>query len=371
MSIRPTVATVDLAAVRHNLQVIRRLAPGRPICAVVKANAYGHGLTKVGLTLDQEGVEWLGVALIEEGVQLRMAGVSTPILVLGTAYFGSISDIVDYDLVPAIFRVDQLAALAGAAQGTPARFHLKIDTGMARLGLQPDELDTFLDATARWPNLQLNGVMTHLASADIGDVEFTSAQLKAFGDCRERIRDRGLNPRWMHASNSAATLSFADADLGVLRIGLALYGLDPRVERDEVGLLPAMQWTTRPVHIKTVPPGTRVSYGGHWVARRPSSIATLPVGYADGYCRAFSNRASVLVRGRRAPVVGSVCMDLCIIDVTDISGVSLQDEVVLMGRQGDDQISAYDLAGWADTVPYEIICGVGTRVPRHHVDSAA
>jgi alanine racemase len=369
VSIRPTIATVDLGAIRHNLDVARRRSPGQAICAVVKADAYGHGLNEVGLTLSRGGVEWLAVALVEEGISLRRVGVKTSILVLGSALGGTLFELVAHDLTAAIYRPDQLEALAMAARGKQVAFHLKIDTGMARLGVRLDELEPLFDMLDHTPNLVLDGVLTHFANADLADREFNAAQLALFNRACARIAQRGFKPRWLHISNSAAVLSYPEAHVGLLRPGLMIYGLDPLAKRSDAELIPAMSWTTQPVHLKTIAKGTRVSYGGRWVATRDSRIATLPVGYADGYPRAMSGKAQVLVRGKLAPVVGNICMDLCMIDVTDIPSVTLEDEVTLMGRQGDAYVSAYDLAKWADTIPYEIICGVGTRVPRYYVDN--
>ncbi|OGR08244.1 MAG: alanine racemase [Deltaproteobacteria bacterium RIFOXYB12_FULL_58_9] len=369
MPIRPTIATVDLDAIRHNLGVIRQLAPGSPICAVVKANAYGHGLCEVALALADAGVDWLAVALVEEGARLRAAGIHIPVLLLGTGYTGSTRGIVQYNLTPAIYRVDQLESLAQVASSRLVRFHLKIDTGMSRLGLQPEELGAFLDSLNNHPNLRLDGVMTHFANADIGDAELTQTQLDRFNDCTAFIASRGIEPPWVHTSNSAAVLSFPNTRQGLLRTGLSIYGIDPRLERAVAGLRPAMQWTTRVMHLKNIAANTPVSYGGRWTAPRPSRIATLPVGYADGYMRTMGNRAYVLVRGQRAPIVGSVCMDLCLADVTDIPNVAIDDEVVILGKQGDDEVSVYRLAEWAGTIPYEIVCAVGNRVPREHYGS--
>jgi alanine racemase len=362
--IRPTVATVDLAAIRRNLDMMRRLTPDGPVCAVVKADAYGHGITKVGADLSRAGAEWLGVALVEEGIALREAGVATPVLVMATAFHDHPEELVAYDLVPTLFRIEHLARLAEFAGSRRARFHLKIDTGMARFGLHPSDLDPFLDALTHTPHLILDGVMTHFANADIGDAEFTGEQLRRFDACVARIRSRGFEPTWLHTSNSAGVLSFPWARRGMARLGLSLFGLDPRQEREPVGLVPAMRWTTRVVHVKEIPAGASVSYGHRWTAARRSCIATLPVGYADGYPHRLGNRARVLVRGQPAPVVGSVCMDLILADVTGIPSVAVGDEVVLLGRQGQHEVSAYDLAAWADTIPYEIVCGIGPRVPR-------
>ncbi|MCK5687622.1 alanine racemase [Myxococcota bacterium] len=368
MAIRHTALTVDLGAIRHNLAVIRELVGERPVCAVIKANAYGHGLERVGLTLADAGVDWLAVALVEEGLALRSAGIQTPILVLGAAIRDGFEQIIEENLTPVIFRLDHLKGLGAAAGGKPHSFHLKIDTGMARLGLSLDELDEFLDLLQSYPNLKLQGLMTHFANADLADLDFNTHQLKLFEQARLHLAKRGHTPPLLHLSNSAAVLSFSDAYQTLVRPGLAIYGLDPRAARGTQDLRVAMRWTTRPIHIKTVAKGVRVSYGGRWTAPKESQIATLPLGYADGYPRQLSNKAQVLVRGQRAPVVGSICMDLCMVDVSHIPGVTLDDEVVLLGSQGDDSICPRELAAWADTISYEIICGVGMRVPRRYVE---
>jgi alanine racemase len=368
--IRPTQVAVDLAAVRHNVAAIRARAPGQALCGVVKANAYGHGLVTVGRALARAGVDWLGVALVEEGVLLREAGVTTPILVLGAALAGGYDEIVAHRLTPAIFRADQLEGLARAARDGRAGFHLKIDTGMARLGIAPSEIEAFVDAAARYPSLSIEGVLTHLANADLEDTETNARQVARFEDALVRLRRRGITPRLVHVANSAGVLTCKEAHTGLVRPGLMLYGLTPLGPRGAPELVPAMRWTTRPVQVKTVPKGTHVSYGGRFTATRDTRLATLPVGYADGYPRALGNVAQVLIRGHRAPVVGSVCMDLCMIDVTDVAGVTPDDEVVLMGAQDGAAVTAYELAGWAGTIPYEIVCGVERRVPRVYANEA-
>ncbi|MBI3180128.1 MAG: alanine racemase [Deltaproteobacteria bacterium] len=371
MMIRATEAAIDLGAIRHNLGVVRRAAPGQKVCAVVKANAYGHGLVEVSRALEAYGADWLAVALVEEGVLLREAGVRAPILVLGGAVNRGFAEMVEHTLVPVLFDVDQIPRLAAAAGGRRIAFHLKIDSGMYRLGVLPAELASFLAALAKYPNLDLDGLCTHFARADTTqDRGSVAEQLACFKAAHAQLLRAGHTPHLLHVANSSATLLESAAHVGMVRPGLVLYGLDPRGPEHARDLRPAMRWTTRPVRICDVPAGGRVSYGGHWTAARPSRIATLPVGYADGYVRALSGKAQVLVRGRRAPVVGTICMDLCMIDVTDISGVSLADEVVLMGAQGSQEIPAYELARWADTIPYEITCGVSDRVPRRHTSEA-
>lgn len=371
MQVRPTSVTVDLSAIQHNLHVVRRLAPGRAICGLVKADAYGHGLLPVAWTLAQAGVDFLAVALVEEGVALRQSGIETPILVLGGALTGGFDTIVAERLTPVIFRTDHLDELAGAAGSGLVDFHLKIDTGMARLGLQVAEIESFVGHLKEFPSLRLAGALTHFANADLADRSFNRAQLERFLAAIALLDKLGRAPRWVHLANSAAVMSFPEAHQVLVRPGLMLYGLDPLTPPSGERLLPAMRWTTRPVHIKEVDAGTRVSYGGRWVAPRRSRIATLPLGYGDGYPRLLGNRAQVLIRGRRVPIVGSICMDLCLVDVTDLPDLRLDEEVVLLGAQGDECITAAELAGLAETISYEIVCGVAARVPRHYVGGEA
>ncbi len=371
MSIRPTQAHIDLAALRHNLGVVRRAAPGQKVCGMVKANAYGHGLIEVSRALAADGVDWLAVALVEEGLALRAAGLRLPILVVAGAVEHGFAEMVEHQLVPVLFDAPQLPHLAAAAAGQEVAFHLKIDSGMFRLGVLPGEVDSFLTALARYPNLKLDGLCTHFANADTTqDRASIGEQLARFHGALAQVRRAGHHPSLLHVANSSATLIDAAARVGMVRPGLVLYGLDPRGPEHARDLRPVMRWTTRPLRLREAPVGTRVSYGGRFTAARPSLIATLPVGYADGYARSLFGKAEVLVRGRRAPVVGTICMDLCMIDVTDIPGVGLDDEVVLMGTQGADAITAYDLARWAGTIPYEITCGVSDRVPRRYAAEA-
>ncbi len=375
--IRPTRAEVDLGALVRNVRALRSVAPGVALLAMVKADAYGHGAALIARALETEGVEMLGVALVEEGLALRQAGVGTDILVLGGAYEGAWEAMVQVGLCPAVFREDHLEALAAAARklGTVPRAHLKVDTGMARLGAQPQEVPALL-ARARVLQVDVQGVMSHFANADLADAGVTQEQLKMFRAVLAQVDAAGFRPRWRHLANSAAMVALPAAregeSLNLVRPGLALYGISPAPWIvPPQPLEPVLSWKTAVVHLKTVPPGTAVSYGGTWTAQRPTRIATLPVGYADGYPRRLSNRGQVLVRGQRAPLVGRVCMDLCMVDVTDVAGAALGDEVVLLGRQGSEQVGAVELAGWLETIPYEVLCGVGARVPRVAVRTTA
>jgi alanine racemase len=373
-AVRRTRAEIDLEALERNYRALRAVAPGLEVLAMIKANAYGHGAVPVARRLEAAGARFLGVALVEEGVELREAGVRAPILVLGGAYDGAYGRMVELQLTPTVFREDHVRQLAAAARkaGRPAPVHLKVDTGMARLGASIRELPRLLDLLKDTPEVRLEGLASHLASADVRGEALNGRQLERWREVLKTVRGAGFQPAFRHISNSAALLGIPEASDGSLfnlaRPGLTLYGLSPAGWLEgRVPLSPVLSWKTAIIHLQSLEPGATVSYGATWTAARPSRIATLPVGYADGYSRQCSNRAQVLVRGRRAPVVGRVCMDLCMVDVTDVPGAEVGDEVVLVGRQGGEQISASELAAHAGTIPYEVLCGVGARVPRVNV----
>jgi alanine racemase len=369
--IRPTRAEIDLGALERNYRAVREWAPDLGVLAMVKANAYGHGAPAVAHRLEEAGVRLLGVALVEEGIELRNAGVRAPILVMGGSYQGGYEVMVELDLTATVFREDHIDALAAAARraGKQVAAHLKVDTGMGRLGASMAELPGVLERLRRHPELRLEGIASHFASADVQDAPQTRDQLERWHEARRAVEEAGFRPELRHLSNSSALLGLPEARRGDLfnlaRPGLALYGLAPAPWlEDRAALSPVLSWKTGIIHLKEVPAGASVSYGATWTAERPSRIATLPIGYADGYWRAYSNRAQVLVRGRRAPVVGRVCMDMCMVDVTDIPDAAVGDEVVLIGRQGSEAIRAGELAKIAGTIHYEVLCGVGARVPR-------
>lgn len=369
--IRPTRAEVDLAALRRNVAAIKALAPRAEILAVVKANAYGHGAAVIARALDSEPVTMLGVALIEEGIELRNAGVRAPILVLGGSYEGGYDLLVAHGLTATVFRPEHLRGLSHASKraGVPVAVHLKVDSGMGRIGVLPQELDSFLDLLGSFPEIQVDGLLSHFASADLENRDFTLGQVRCFKDAHARMRAKGFRPRWRHLSNSAGVIDLPEVrdglELNMVRPGIMLYGLYPAAWlRGAAALEPVLAWKTAVIHLKWVPAGTPISYGSTWRAPRDALIATLPIGYADGYSRRYSNRAQVLVRGRRAPVVGRVCMDMSMVDVTGVPGVCVGDEVVLLGSQGAERIAAEELAELAETIHYEVICAVGARVPR-------
>lgn len=366
MTARPTRLEIDLGAIADNIRLLRaRLAPGARYLAVVKADAYGHGARDVLREALRQGAWGGAVALPEEGAQLRDAGIDCPVLVLGGADAACARAAVEYGLSQAAPDVDTLRLLGEAARalGRPARAHIKLDTGMGRIGARHEvELDAMLDYLSAHPEVEPEGVFTHFARADEcgADAEaYTRAQARRFVELCARVTARGFRPI-RHMANSAAMIRYPEYDMDMVRMGVSLYGFSPFVE----GLKYAQRWTTRALFVKRVPEGAAISYGGTFVTGRESVIMTLPVGYADGYLRAWGNRACVLVRGQRAPVVGRVCMDQIMVDVTDVPGAQVGDEVVLLGAQGGERITPLELADMAGTIPYEVMLGVHARVPR-------
>jgi alanine racemase len=386
---RPTVAHVDLAALRFNVGQARRLAGGRDVIAVVKADAYGHGAAAVARALEADGIRRFGVALVEEGRILREAGVRGEILVLGGVVPDQAADAVALDLSAAIFHEEHAAALGAAALrvGRVAPVHVKVDTGMGRLGFPVESAAAAVARLAERPGLRLDGLMTHFSDADLADPAYAREQIARFDAVSAAVARSGIKIPVRHAANSAALIKGARAlatpvngptSDGPLyeaaRPGIMLYGCRPGPEVDGVALRPVLSLVTKILLLKRVRPNTPISYGRTFVTRRESLIAVLPVGYADGYPRALSNRGEVLIRGRRAPVVGRVCMDLTMVDATEVPGVAEGDDAVLIGSQGDAALAAEAVAEAAGTIAYELLCGIGARVPRqYHVgtDEAA
>ena len=373
---RPTVARVDLRALRHNLQVVRERLPvgGGHVMAAVKADAYGHGLIPVAETLASEGVDWFGVAIVEEGLKLRAAGISQEILVLGGFLEGSHQAAMEAGLCPVLFRQGDVPELQNLAEqrGTPCKVHLKVDTGMHRLGVPMAELGEYLDFLSGFPDLIVDGVLTHLPDAENLADEFTVAQLRRFEEAVALVRARGHRPRWVHSANSAALMMGRHSPTPefstLYRPGIALYGeVGAAHLRGVWPLQPVLSLHTAVSFVKTVEAGAQLSYGRTWTAPRPSKIATLPVGYGDGYWRALGNQAFALVAGQRVPVVGRVCMDLTLVDVTDVPDAQEGDPVVLIGSQGDEIITAEELSSSLDTISYELLSGIGSRVPREYI----
>lgn len=365
---RPTIAEIDLQAFRYNIHQVRRLiGPQREILAVIKADAYGHGAVEVGRVLVEEGVRFLGVATVEEGMELRGAGIDASITILGGVVPEQFPLLFEWNLIPVLYDpvwAEDLSRNA-AARGREIPVQVKIDTGMGRLGFRPEEAPDAIAKIASLPGLRIEGVLSHFSDADLEDKEFTEEQLGKFVRIERRLAEQGFRFPFWHLSNSAAVMTFPPALFNMVRPGIMLYGYLPSDSfPGEVVLQPVLSWRTRIIYLKEVPPGTPLSYGRTFVTSRRSRIATLPVGYADGYSRRLSNRAEVLIRGRRAPVVGRVTMDMILADVTDLPQTRLGDPVTLMGEDGGDRISAWDLARWSGTIAYEVLCCIGRRVPR-------
>ncbi len=363
---RPTAALIDLRALEQNYAEAMRNAGGRSVLAVVKAQAYGHGAVAVSRRLVELGCRMLGVALVEEGRELRSAGITVPVLVMGPLRPGQAGDVLRLGLTPVVYTLPVARALSGAAAaaGRTVPVHVKVDTGMGRIGLQPGEAPGFIAAIAAMPGLAVEGVMTHFADADLRDKRFAAAQMDRFEEVLRALEEQGITVPLRHAANSAAVLEFGRALLTLVRPGLMLYGYDPLGGRGGADLRPVLSLVTRIAFLKKVPAGTPISYGRTYVTERESLIATAPVGYADGYRRGLSNRGQALVGGRRVPVAGRVCMDMTMLDVTDVPSVAEGDEVVLIGSQGGERITADDIAAWTDTIAYEVLCGISDRVPR-------
>lgn len=364
----PTIASVDLSALTSNLRQTRHLlSPGCDILAVVKADAYGHGSVAITKALAREGVTRFAVATIQEGAQLRDAGIQAQILVMGALPPAQLADLLGYDLTPVIYESTIAAELAArlGARANPYPVHLKVDTGMGRLGLSPDQVLPLLQSSAFQGPLRLEGLMTHLADADNADPAYTKIQIERFQTVLAGLRKAGLSVPLIHAANSAAILGHPAAHFNLVRPGIMLYGYSTApLSGPAATLKPVLSLRSQVAQVRSLEKGDSVSYNRSFVATRPSKIAVLPIGYADGYSRALSNRGQVLVQGRRCPVVGRVCMDMTLVDVTDLPVVRPGDEVVLIGRQGTEAILANDLAAWSGTIPYEVLCGIGPRVPR-------
>jgi len=377
-AVRPTRAEVNLEALRHNLRVVRRAAGGARVWAVLKADAYGHGAPAVARTLERAGADGFCVALLEEAVELREAGIGAPILVMGGHYGsdpGAYEEVVARGLVPVVHDIEQVASFArvvrAGAAGGPVGVHLKIDTGMARLGVTMQALPRLVARLAEFPEVRVAGLMTHLASADAPTEEQTAEQMARFEEATALLAHHGVSPEIRHAANSAATLR-AQARLDVVRPGIALFGVSPEVGGRALTneLRPVMRVRTEIVAVREVPSGAPVGYGATWRAPRASRIATLPLGYADGLSRRLAGVGAVLVRGKRAPIVGAVSMDMTMIDVTDVPGADVRDEAVVLGRQdgplGKDCIGADEIAAHADTIAWEVLTSVSRRVPRFY-----
>jgi len=369
---RPTWVEVDLGAVRYNFRTLKkRLAPGTQVMAAVKANAYGHGLLEVARALAACGVDHLGVACVDEGIVLRRGGVRVPILNLGALFPQDIGPLLKYDIAATVTDSARTRRLNAAARrlGKKARVHIKVDTGMGRLGFWHDDSDSLIVQLCGLRNLSVDGLYTHFPSAD-SDEAFTRSQIAVFCSLIDKLTIRGVTIPLKHTANSMAVVGYEAAHFNMVRPGLAVYGLHPKdALLGKIDIRPVLSFKTRIAHLKCIAKGRSVSYGRTFIAPRDTMIATLPVGYGDGYNRLMSNRGSVLIRGRRCPVVGVVCMDQTMVDVSRVPGVRLNDAVVLIGRQKDACIRAEEVAQLCGTIPYEVICWISPRVPRVYLNA--
>lgn len=361
-------AEIDLDAIAHNVRAFQAHAgPNVEIFAVVKANAYGHGAVPVSRAALAAGATRLAVHRATEGVQLRRAGLDAPVLVMGYTPPAAAALVVKWGLTPSLITSEFAQALSAVsvAAGVCTPVHLKIDTGMNRYGLQPQEAVEFARALTALPGITLEGVFTHFATADSADQTHLRAQLKVFEGVLSSLHQAGINPPLVHACNSAAAMCLPEAHFNAIRPGISLYGMDPSTEWEPVfPLQPALALKSRVSRVRDLPAGAGISYGRTYVTGRPERVALVSVGYGDGYHRMLSNRSQVLIGGRRAPLRGRVCMDQFVVDVSAIAGVKQDDEVVLIGRQGGQQIRAEEVAGWCGTINYEVTTALLPRVTR-------
>lgn len=381
--LRGPVAEISLAAIGQNFQIIRNIVRNRPVIAVVKADAYGHGAVEVSKRLLKEGISYLAVAYINEAVELRDAGITIPIIVLFDTE--DVKSIFDFKLMPVICDMDNALSLSKEAKkrNIPLKVHVKVDTGMGRMGLHGKHVIRDLIKISDMHGLEITALLSHFSEADLSDRTYAKFQLERFNEIREAVYEKLKRRIFSHIANSAAILSFKEAHLDAVRPGLMLYGYSPikSMERraksrkseknksQDIGLIPAMTVKTRILSIRNVPSGTPISYGRTFITKRPSRIGVIPLGYADGYNRLFSNNADVLVNGKRVPVIGRVCMDLTMTDLTDVKGVKKDDEVVIIGRQGNESITAEELAFRSNTISYEILTTLGGRSKRTYVET--
>lgn len=368
----PTFVTVDLTALSYNLLQIRKcLAPSCAVMPVIKANAYGHGAIQIAQALIRQNLHHLAVFSIEEAIALRQAGISVSIVVLGPFFSQQVDDLLAYRLTPVVSDLSMLEVMAYATRSRSVAYpiHLKIETGMNRLGLTQHDLESLMKKTFP-PSLRLEGLMSHLADSDGATNDMTEAQIDRFNRALKVARDGGHDVPLIHMSNSGGIIRFSSAHYTMVRPGIILYGYHTLPRTVPVpDLQPVLSLKTCIAQFRLIQPGDRVSYNGTFTAGRSTRIAILPIGYADGLSRRLSNRGVVLVRGQRVPIIGLVCMDMMMVDVTTIPEAMIGDEVVVIGHQGRETITAKDIAEWTGTIPYEVLCAISPRVPRRYCHS--
>ncbi|NLZ53773.1 MAG: alanine racemase [Thermoanaerobacteraceae bacterium] len=372
--IRPTWAEINLDNLRHNIMEIKRITSSATrLCAIVKADGYGHGAVEVAREALACGVSYLGVAFLDEAVELRENGITSPILILGFTPENLFDRILEYNITQTVYNFNSAVTLSEYAlkRNKKAKVHIKIDTGMSRIGFCPETCTTAeFKKLILLQGLEIEGIFTHFARADERDRSCTNGQFHIFTEVVNAIEESGYKIPIKHVANSAGILQYPETHLDMVRPGIILYGLYPsgEVTKNLISLKPVMSLKTRVSNVKVLPKGRAISYGGTFITQRQSVVATLPVGYADGYSRLLSSKAHVLIKGQTAPVVGRICMDQCMVDVTDVRGsVSIGDEAVLIGDDGNHRISAEEIAKLTGTINYEVVCGISKRVPRVYI----
>lgn len=362
-------AEINLDALKSNFRVTKDLLGRKKILVVLKADAYGHGSKEVAECLAREGVNMLGVASIEEGIELRKEGIKTPILILSPMPYDGVEGIFEYSLTPTVTELQFAKILTREAKkwGVRIKIHIEMDTGMGRTGFSMDEALDFIKEGKKNPHLELEGVFTHFPAAD-SDREFTVFQIKRFDNLLKRLSQIGVNPPLAHTANSAAFLNTRKSWFDMIRPGLIIYGIPPAKTNENIRLKPVLNLKTRVVNLRYLPEGSSVSYNRTFFTKADAKIAVLSVGYGDGYPRALSNKGEVLLKGRRVKIVGTVCMDLTMIDVGEFKDVRVDDEVTLIGGIEKEIITVADVARWADTIPYEITSRISPRVPRVYIE---
>ena len=366
-TLRPTHVSVDLEQLVQNYRQIQ-LYCGCDVMPVIKADAYGHGIVAVAERLEREGCAYFGVAYLEEALLLREEGIQTPILVMGGILGEQIPLYIEHNITLTASSVDKLTAIEHTAKqlGKQAVVHLKIDTGMGRIGVQEWSAHKLLSVAKQCSNIYVEGIFSHLANADTTDLEHAKLQLQRFDEVLQTAKDKGLHIPMVHVANSGATLQLKESHKHIVRTGLLLYGVypDPTIPRS-IAVKPVLRWTSKVVYFKVLPPNRPVGYGSKWSSPKQTRIVTIPVGYGDGYHRRMTGRAEVLIRGKRYPVVGSICMDQIMVDI-GWDEVFNGEEVVLLGSQGEEAIAVEELAEWADTISYEIMTSINLRVTRRY-----
>lgn len=365
-----TWAEVDLDAIAHNIKEIRKITnPNSKIMAVVKADAYGHGFLEVTRTLLENGADRLAVAVLQEGKQLRSRGVSVPILILGASGEEAVEDLINFDITPSVFTYEFAKALSYRAEQKEkvTKIHIKVDTGMSRIGFlageNNEEIVEEILKISRLPYIEIEGIFSHFATSDEYDKEYTLLQYSRFMDVCNKLEEKGLHIPIKHICNSAGIMMYPEMHLDMVRPGVILYGMYPsdEVDKSKLDLIPAMTLKSTITHVKEVEAGRGVSYGKEYITENETKIATVPIGYADGYLRKLAHEGKMIVNGVKVPIIGRICMDQCMIDVTNVHNIDKGDEVIIFGREG---VTIDDLAAWLETINYEVSCVIGKRIPR-------